>query len=93
MPEGKNAVQTPHQLVLSDRQALTITGVSDVDSFDEQTVTIFTDMGELTVKGDNLHINKLNIETGELRLEGKIDSLFYTEAASHSGGFFGRLFK
>ena len=91
--DKKNIVQLPHQLILEDRRALTVSGVSDVDSFDELTVVIYTEMGELTVKGQGLHINRLNVETGELTLEGSVDSLTYTEIHSRSGGFFGKLFK
>ena len=83
----------PHHLVLEDRRALTVSGVSDVDSFDELTVIIYTDLGELTVKGEGLHINRLNVETGELTLEGSIQSLSYADVHSRSGGIFGRLFK
>lgn len=93
MTETKATVQMPHHLILEDRRALTVSGVSDVDSFDELTVIIYTDLGELTVKGEGLHINRLNIETGDLTLEGHIYSLTYTEVQSRSGGFFGRLFK
>ena len=77
MSDNKAAatVQMPHHVILEDRRALTVSGVSDVDSFDELTVIIYTDMGELTVKGEGLHINRLNIETGELTLEGMIQSL------------------
>ncbi len=84
---------TPHHLMLEDRRALSVSGVSDVDSFDELTVVIYTEMGELTVKGEGLHINRLNVETGELTLEGSIQSLSYAEVHSRSGGFFSRLFK
>ena len=83
----------PHHLILEDRRALTVSGVLDVDSFDEMTVIIYTDIGELTVKGQSLHINRLNIETGELTMEGQIQSMTYTDVQSRSGGFFGRLFK
>lgn len=93
MTEEKRTVQLPHQVILEDRRALTVSGVSDVDSFDEMTVVVYTDMGELTVKGDGLHINRLNVETGELSLEGNIQSLTYAEVHTRSGGFFGRLFK
>ncbi len=91
--KGTAAVQMPHHVILEDRRALTVSGVSDVDSFDEMTVIIYTDMGELTVKGEGLHINRLNIETGDLTLEGLVHSMTYTEVQSRSGGFFGRLFK
>ena len=95
MTEGKNTVQMPHQLILEDRRALTVSGVSDVDSFDEQTIIVFTDMGELTVSGTGLHINKLSIETGELTMEGNIQGLSYNDdqPSTGGGGFFGRLFK
>lgn len=91
--DDRNFIQMPHQVILEDRRALTVSGVSDVDSFDELTVVIYTDLGELTVKGEGLHINRLNLESGELMLEGQIQSLVYTEVHSRSGGFFGRLFK
>ena len=83
----------PHHIMMEERSSLTVSGVSDVDSFDELTVVVYTDLGELTVKGENLHINRLNLESGELMLEGHIQSLVYTEVHSRSGGFFGRLFK
>ena len=93
MTEEKKMMKMPHNVILEDRRNLTVSGVSDVDSFDEQNITVFTDMGELAVRGYNLHINKLNIETGELTLEGSIQSLSYADVHSRSGGFFGRLFK
>ncbi|MDD2418520.1 MAG: sporulation protein YabP [Oscillospiraceae bacterium] len=93
MPEVKTTVQMPHHIILEDRHALTVSGVSDVDSFDDMTVVIYTDLGELTVKGEELHINRLNIETGDLTLEGQIYSLTYSDIQARSGGFFGRLFK
>lgn len=83
----------PHLVSLSDRRALSVSGVQDVDSFDEMTVVIYTELGELTVKGTGLHINRLNIETGDLTLEGTVESLTYTEVHSRSGGFFGKLFR
>ena len=86
-------MKMPHNVILEDRRNLTVSGVSDVDSFDEQNITVFTDMGELAVRGYNLHINKLNIETGELTLEGEISSLTYTDEQQRGSGFFGRLFK
>ena len=72
-------VKLPHNLILEDRRLLTITGVADIDSFDEQTVVLFTDVGELTVKGANLHINKLSVETGEVSIEGEVGLLAYAD--------------
>ena len=76
-----NQMPVPHNVILEDRRRLTVSGVSDVDSFDEQTVIVFTQMGELTVKGEDLHINRLSLEMGELAVEGDIASLSYTDRA------------
>lgn len=92
MAEEKKSVKVPHSLILENRRALTATGVSNVDSFDEQTIVAYTDLGQLIIKGSKLQINKLNIETGELTLNGDISSMSYSENQL-SGGFFSRLFK
>ena len=90
MAEEKKAPAMPHNLILEDRRTLT---VSDVDSFDEQTVVVFTDMGELTVRGTDLHINRLSVEVGELLMEGHISSLTYTDEPQKGGGFFSKVFR
>ena len=92
MPDETRQVKMPHNLILEDRKLLTVSGVADVDSFDDQAIVVFTDMGELTVHGQELHINKLNIELGELTLEGQIASLTYADEAPR-GGFFSRMFR
>lgn len=83
----------PHNLVLEDRKLLTVSGVSDVDSFDEETVVVFTDLGELTVRGSKLHINRFSVEVGELTVEGEINALIYSDDTPKSGGFFSRVFR
>ena len=90
--ERKNGMM-PHNIVLEDRRILTVSGVSDVDSFDEETVVVFTDMGELTIRGSDLHINRLSVEIGELTVEGKISALIYSQDAAPKGGFFSRVFR
>lgn len=93
MPEERKTMSMPHSLVLEDRKLLTVSGVSDVDSFDEETVVVFTDLGELTVRGSNLHINRLSVEVGELTVEGNIAALIYSDEMPKSGGFFSRVFR
>ena len=89
----KNAVKQPHNVIMEDRKSLTVTGVKDVDSFDEQTMIIYTDMGELTVRGTQLHINRLNTEAGELNVTGNIFGLAYTDDRDKKAGLLGRLFR
>lgn len=78
---------------MEDRGKMTLTGVSDVDSFDEQTVTVVTSCGELAVKGSGLHIGKLSTDTGEMSIEGRIDALIYSSETPKQGGFFSRVFR
>ncbi len=92
MAEQKT-VKTPHSLILENRKTLTATGVSNVDSFDDQTVVAYTDLGELVIRGANLHIDKLSIDSGELTLDGEITSMSYTENRATTGSLFSRLFK
>ncbi len=91
--ERKSSTKTPHSLILENRKQLTATGVSNVDSFDEDTIVAYTDLGEIVIKGKGLHISKLNLETGELSLDGEISGVAYSENQSASTGFFARLFK
>lgn len=96
MNEGNtnNLMKMPHSVVLEDRRRLTVSGVSDVDSFDEQMIVVFTELGELTVKGTDLHISRLSLEMGELAVEGDIASLSYAEQAREKqGSFFSRVFR
>ena len=78
---------------MKDREELTLSGVTDVDSFDETTVIAYTDYGELTVTGTNLHISSLNIDKGELSIDGRIASLTYIDQQPNKGGFFSKVFR
>jgi sporulation protein YabP len=83
----------PQNVILEDRKRLSVSGVSDVDSFDERTVSVFTTLGELSVRGSQLHITSLNVETGELAIEGQVDALLYALDRPQNGGFFSRVFR
>ena len=75
--EEKKAVLS-HKLILDGRTRGMITGVLDVDDFDGEKIQVQTEAGRMLIKGENLHITSLNVEKGELELEGKVDSLSYT---------------
>lgn len=83
----------PHSLILKDRKEISLTGVTDVDSFDENSIVAYTDFGELTIGGNNLHISTLNTETGELSIDGEISSLNYLDNRPRSEGFFKKVFR
>ncbi|MBR5442124.1 MAG: sporulation protein YabP [Clostridia bacterium] len=83
----------PHNCILEDRKRLSVSGVNDVDSFDESVIVAKTDCGELTISGEKLHITKLSLDIGELASEGSISSLAYTDIAEKSVGFFAKVFR
>ncbi len=78
-----------HLLTVENRQHLNATGVLDVDSFDEKTVVILTNLGVLTVEGENLHINRLSVENGDIAIEGEIDRFGYADLKQKGGVFKG----
>lgn len=86
-----------HKLVVNNRKTSMVTGVLDVLSFDLGEILLETEQGILSVKGTDLHVNRLNVEKGEVDLAGEIDSLTYSGMKQKPGksgdGFFGKLFK
>ena len=92
MQEEKNFKQ-PHQLILEERGRLSVSGVQDVDCFDESTVVLFTSLGRLVIKGRSLRVSGFSVETGDFALEGEVDSLVYSEDQKNRGGFFAGLFR
>ncbi|MCQ2442288.1 MAG: sporulation protein YabP [Oscillospiraceae bacterium] len=85
-------VTPPHRIHLEERSALSISGVEEVESFDETTISLSTSQGGLTVRGQELHIEKLSLDGGDLKVEGTIDSITYEEQPT-KGGFFARLWR
>lgn len=89
---NSNVIQN---LVLENREKLSISGVLDVLSFDDQVVIVETELGLLTIKGENLRINKLSLDTSEVIVEGEIYNLVYSEndLDKKSGGLLNKIFK
>lgn len=69
--------QGRHNVILENRSHLVLSGITDVDSFNEEQISLFTQLGELTIRGKNLHINEMSVESGDLSVEGDISALVY----------------
>ena len=94
MEENKPA--KAHKVLLSNRKTGNFSGVVDVLSFDVAEILLETEQGMLLIKGNDLHVNRLSLEQGEIDIAGRIDSLTYSEVKSYSKSvesFLGRLFK
>lgn len=82
-----------HHVILEGRASLSVSGVEEVESFDENAIVMRTSQGTLVVRGEELHIEKLSLDGGDLRVEGMVDSLTYEDDGGVRGGFLARLFR
>lgn len=94
--ETKKITNIIQNIILENREKLNISGVRDVLSFDDQIIIVETELGLLTIKGENLKINKLNIDTSDITLDGEIISLSYSNSdpmRKNTTSFIGKIFK
>ena len=89
--EKHDRLMCAHRLTLDNRARMELTGVKDVSGFDENTVILTTDMGDVTVRGQGLHIDKIDLDAGTVELKGKVNEFSYDETSEH-GSFWTRLF-
>ena len=80
--EDLNTSTRSHKVSMTNRRSCILTGVKDVLSFDIREILLETEQGMLTIKGDDLHVNRLTLERGEVDIDGRIDSFVYSEAAT-----------
>ena len=94
--EKKYKSASRHAINLVRRESLAATGVLDVISFDEESIIAETELGMLIIRGINLHVNRLNLENGELAIDGEISGISYEESGGYSKvgkSLLGKLFK
>lgn len=88
----EEVIRKNSNVILESRKKLTLTGVKDVASFDDETLILKTELGTLTVKGENLHIGNFNTGTGDLSADGNFIAFVYT-SEEKQGGFFSKVFR
>ena len=87
-------IRKNHNIILENRKSLSISGITDVDSFDEREICLFTELGELTIRGRELHIDSMSVESGDMTITGDIWSLVYGDKERRGpGSALGRLFR
>lgn len=92
MEEKKNV--RPHSISWRDRKQGSVTGVTDVLSFDESCIVLETEQGMLTIKGRELHIGKLMLDQGEVEMEGMVESMVYSGSnPARKGSLVKRMFR
>lgn len=96
MENLNNTSNKTHKITMSNRHMCLISGVQDVLSFDIHEVLLETQQGTLSIKGDELHVSRLSLDQGEVDVDGRIDSLIYSEASGMGGkgeSLFAKLFR
>lgn len=97
MSDDKKAAKPGAQnIIMENREKLSVSGVIDVESFNDECVIVETELGMLIIKGEDLHINKINLDSSELSVEGDIISCEYSDRESSRSkgfGFLGKMFK
>ena len=87
---GKTIEGGQHRLTLINRNSGSFTGVKDVLNFDSGEIILDTELGRLTIKGNNLHVNRLDLEKKEVEIDGTVELLQYAGMPGH--GLFGKGF-
>ena len=86
-----------HNVVLFNKRQMTVSGVIRVENFNENTIVIITEFGQMTIEGASLHISKLSLETGDMNVDGDVAGLFYSDSGGDydkkTSGLFGKIFK
>ncbi|WP_054637349.1 sporulation protein YabP [Thalassobacillus sp. C254] len=86
--------QKIHDITLKGRKTLEISGVKEVESFDNEEFLLETELGYLSIRGHNLHMKNLDVKEGVVSIEGKVDDLIYLDQQDNkTKGLFGKLFK
>ncbi|MDD6200217.1 MAG: sporulation protein YabP [Firmicutes bacterium] len=87
---AEDRMRLPHKLTLNERQQLSMTGVTEVVSFDESAVVLLTELGRLTVHGQGLQLRQLALDGGQVAVDGNVSAIVYEEPKP-AGGWLRRL--
>lgn len=90
--EEKNHREMPHMVILEGREKLSVSGVTDVQSFDEEQILLETVRGMMVIRGAGLHVERLQLEVGELSVLGEVGLIEYDDSIQPRKGLFSKLF-
>ncbi len=92
MEENKTRFKSQN-ITIEDRSRMTVTGVEQVESFNDHAIILTTINGGMNIKGEGLNISKLNLDNGEVKIDGKINAMSYTGREATPKNIMGKLFK
>ncbi len=83
----------PHNIIMENRSKISISGVENAESYNETEVVLHTSKGVLIIKGEEMNLSKLNLDSGEITVNGRITVLEYVEPRQSGGSLLSRIFK
>ena len=87
----EKALELPHKLTLDGRNRLNLTGVTEVESFDEGMVVLHTTRGTLVIRGEGMHLQLLSLDGGQVHVDGTVHSMTYEDDSRSAGSLLARL--
>ena len=93
MDEKKNELKFAHSILIDERERIKVSGVTDVESFDENEITLYTSGGGVVFIGEDFKINRLSVESGDVEIEGYVNEIKYTNSTQSTSGFWSKIFK
>jgi len=93
MAEQKTVQKLLHNVIMNNCEKLSLTGVRDVEGFDENEVVCVTDRGELLIRGQNLHVDRVELSVGDVDVSGNIMALIYTGSGGKKNSIFSKIFR
>ncbi len=91
--DGTSARIRTHSVHIEGRELMSISGVKDVDCFNDTEIELLTDAGQMRIEGNSLHMTKLSLDDGQVIIEGEIIALEYSESEAQRGSLFSRMFR
>ena len=88
-----SAKKISHNLIIENRESVTLSGVTSVGSFDEHSVVLYSDCGEINISGSDLHMSRLSVDSGDVDVTGHIKSVVYSDNGPRKEGVFKKIFK
>lgn len=89
----EDSIRVIQNVIIENRKKLNVSGVRQVNSFDEETILLDTALGRMTVKGENMKIENFNTDTGDLTASGTVHAVVYMAGRDSGGGFISRIFR
>lgn len=86
-------IKIPHSLIIDSERTIRATGISDVGSFDENCINLYTQSGLLQIRGDKIQVENIDIESGNFEATGKVSSLIYSENRKKNQSFLSKVFR